>query len=195
MFTRRLLDGVVSLSSMREPLLSVVVVSGLVCTQVCSLRPAQVGRDRTWLTLRSRRRYTPSARTSLTRCACSARLGLVVSMPMSVREFHCKRLTASEAGDYFQVLFEGTPDSDEGYVLVQRQFESPDRGECYVETSDADFCGHFRIRTAQLSKSRFRMAFGDRSVNQITVSFNATDSAYAKAKRVLQIMIPDLELG
>jgi len=49
-------------------------------------------------------------------------------MTKSVRESFCKRVTTSEAGDCFQVLFEGIPDSDERYVLVQRQFESPDGG-------------------------------------------------------------------
>ncbi len=116
-------------------------------------------------------------------------------MLRTAREFQCERVTASNAGDYFQVLFEQNPDSDQGYVLVQRQFELPDGGECYIETDDGDFCGHFRIRTAQLSRSRFRMAFGDGPLKQITVSFNANDSAYAEAKRVLQIMIPELEFG
>ncbi len=118
-----------------------------------------------------------------------------VSMLRSVREFQCERVTAADAGDYFQVLFEQNPDSGQGYVLVQRQFELPDGGECYIETDDGDFCGHFRIRTAQLSRSRFRMAFGDGPLKHITVSFNANDSAYAEAKRVLQIMIPELEFG
>jgi hypothetical protein len=33
-------------------------------------------------------------------------------MPKSVRKFFCKRVTTSESGDYFQVLFEETSDSD-----------------------------------------------------------------------------------
>lgn len=116
-------------------------------------------------------------------------------MPTNVKEFQCEHVSTSEAGDYFQVMFEQTPDSDEGYVLVQRQSEMPDGGKCYVETDDRDFCGHFRIRNAQLSRNQFRMAFGSGPVKQITVSFNATDLAYAEAKRVLQIMIPDLDLA
>ena len=114
-------------------------------------------------------------------------------MHKSVKELDCERVSASAAGDYFQVLFERTPDSDQGYVLIQRQFESPDGGECYIETDDPDFCGHFRIRSAQLSRSRFHLAFGNRPEKQITLSFSATHSAYSKAKRVLQIMIPGLE--
>jgi len=41
--TRRILVRVVPLSTMRESFLSELVVSGLVCAQVCSLRLAQVG--------------------------------------------------------------------------------------------------------------------------------------------------------
>ena len=102
---------------------------------------------------------------------------------------------ATDSGNYYQVLFEQNPDSDQEYVLVQRQFELHGGGECYVETEDPDFCGHFRIRTAQLSRSRFRMALGDEPLKQITVSFNANDPAYAEVKRVLQIMVPHLERG
>ena len=86
-------------------------------------------------------------------------------MPTNMKEVQCEHVSASEAGDYFQVVFGQSPDSDEGYVLVQRQFEMPDGGECYVETDDRDFCGHFRIRNAQLSRNWFRMAFGGGPVN------------------------------
>ena len=116
-------------------------------------------------------------------------------MSTNVRDFPCDHVSASQDGDGFQVLFEKTPDTDEGYVLVQRHFELPDGGECYVETEDPDFCGHYHIRNAQLSRNRFHMEFGNKPVKQVTVSFNATDSTYNEAKRVLQIMIPELEVA
>ncbi len=116
-------------------------------------------------------------------------------MSTNVREFHCDHVSVSQAGDGFQVLFEKTPETDEEYVLVQRHFELPDGGECYVETEDPDFCGHYPIRNAQLSRNRFHMEFGNEPVKQVTVLFNATDSAYTEAKRVLQIMIPELQLA
>jgi hypothetical protein len=115
-------------------------------------------------------------------------------MPENVREFHCGYVSASEGGgEYFQVLFEKTQDSDEGYLVVQRQFEMPHVGECYVETDDLEFCGHFRIRNARLTRNQFEVEFGDRPARMMKVSFDATDSAYADAKHTLQIMIPDLE--
>jgi hypothetical protein len=121
-------------------------------------------------------------------------LGIIydIRMRTNSRQFRCERVSASEAGDVFQVLFERAPDSDAGYVLVQRHFEFPDRGECYVESDDRDFSGHFRIQRASLSRNRFRMAFGRNPVREIAVSFDATDSVYTEVKRVLQIMIPVL---
>ena len=115
-----------------------------------------------------------------------------VRMPTNFRELRCEHVSASEAGDGFQVLFEKTPDSQEGYVLVQRHFEFPDGGKCYLETDDQKFCGHFRFRSARLSRYRFQMVFGIGPVREITVFFKATDSAYAEVQRVLHIMIPKI---
>ena len=117
-----------------------------------------------------------------------------VSMPTNFRELRCGHVSASEAGDGLQVLFEKTPDSQEGYVLVQRHFEFPDGGKCYLETDDQEFCGHFRFRSARLSRNRFQMVFGIGPVREITVFFKATDSAYAEVQRVLKIMIPEISL-
>jgi hypothetical protein len=77
-------------------------------------------------------------------------------------------------------------------VLVQRHFEFPDSGKCYLETEDRGFCGHFPVRSANLSRTLFQIAFGRGPVRRIEVSFDTTDSVYAEVKRVLQIMIPDI---
>jgi hypothetical protein len=115
-------------------------------------------------------------------------------MATSLREFRCDHVSASEAGDGVQVLFAKAPDSDEAYVLVQRHFEFPDRGECYLETEDREFCGHFPIRSAHLSRNRFEISFGREPVRRIAVLFSATDSVYAEVQRVLQIMVPEIEI-
>jgi hypothetical protein len=90
-------------------------------------------------------------------------------------------------------MFEVTQDSEVGYLVVQRQFESPDGLECYVETDDPEFSGHFRVRNARLTNKQFQFEFGSGPPRRIKVSFEVTESAYADAKRILQIMIPDLE--
>ena len=115
-------------------------------------------------------------------------------MTHHIVELRCEHVSATEAGDGFQVLFETTRDSLEGYVLIQRHFEFPDRGNCYLETGDREFCGHFRIRSANLSRDRFQLAFGSGPLKRIVVLFSATGSVYAEVKRVLQIMIPEVVL-
>jgi hypothetical protein len=115
-------------------------------------------------------------------------------MATNLREFHCEYVSASEAGDGFQVLFAKARDSDEAYVLVQRHFEFPDRGEYYVETEDREFCGHFTIRAARLFRNCFEICFGRGSARKLVVFFNATDSVYTEVQRVLQIMIPEIEV-
>ncbi len=117
-------------------------------------------------------------------------------MAANVREIHCGYVSASDSGgDHLQVLFAKTQESDvdEGYLLVQRQFEMPDEGRSYVETDDRDYCGHFVIRNARLTRDQFEFEFGNRPARKMKVSFEATDSAYADVKLTLQLIIPDLE--
>jgi hypothetical protein len=116
-------------------------------------------------------------------------------MPTNIIKLQCDHVSATEAGEGFQVLFARAPDSDEGYVLVQRHFEFPDGGECYVETDDREFCGHFRIRGAHLSRSRFQMTFGRKPERRIAVLFDVTDSVYSEVKRVLKTIIPDIVIS
>jgi hypothetical protein len=56
-----------------------------------------------------------------------------VHMPANIRQFRCAHVSATEAGEGFQVLFAESPDNDEGYVLVQKHFEFPDGGKCEVD--------------------------------------------------------------
>jgi hypothetical protein len=51
-------------------------------------------------------------------------------MSESIRRWYCQRVSASEAGDGFQVFFENAPGGNGKYVLIQRHFESPDSGKC-----------------------------------------------------------------
>ena len=78
---------------------------------------------------------------------------------MNAMRFLAKYVSASENGDYYQVAFENSdaadvygPDSP--YLLIQRQFEDPDGGECYVETHEKEYVGHFRLRSIEFSPSR-----------------------------------------
>ncbi len=76
------------------------------------------------LTVPQRATMAPSGKIS----ALTRRLRFV-TMSHNIVEFRCEHVSATEAGDGFQVLFETTRDSLEGYVLIQRHFEFPDGGK------------------------------------------------------------------
>jgi hypothetical protein len=51
--------------------------------------------------------------------------------------FQANYISTSISGDYCQAMFAAEKDpGDPGspYLLLQPQFEVPDRGECYIET-------------------------------------------------------------
>jgi len=103
--------------------------------------------------------------------------------------------SASEAGDYFQVLFEERDGAEDGrYLLVQRQFEFPDRGCCYIETELSEMCGHFRVRRASLERGRFQISWTGRGEREAEIIFDADDESYAEICRVMRIMIPQVEI-
>jgi hypothetical protein len=59
--------------------------------------------------------------------------------------FHAKYVSAGEAADYYQFSFDAQDPGEDSteprgpdgpYLIIQRQFETPDGGQCYVETRD-----------------------------------------------------------
>ena len=103
-----------------------------------------------------------------------------------------KSVSASEAGDYFQVLFENEEDNIEaGYFLVQCQFEFPDGGEFYIESNDPRFCGHFKVRSATLSKQDFGLEMPSTEWKRIRIKFVAEQVEYEELVRVLSTMFED----
>ncbi len=115
-------------------------------------------------------------------------------------KLHARYMSASEAGDYYQVLFEERDpdveqDSPEGkYLLIQRQFEMPDGGRIYVESHDEDSIGHFKVVTARLNPRCLSLTLSRKRSASIEVSFDSSPENYAEVKRVLRVMIPNIEL-
>ena len=66
-------------------------------------------------------------------------------------------VSVSEDGDGFQLSFRPERDDDEAYVIIQRHFEEPDDGRCYIETHDKTYVGHFRIISATLRRNRVEL--------------------------------------
>lgn len=104
-------------------------------------------------------------------------------------------VSASESGDYYQVLFEGELDGEEAYVLVQRQVELPDGGLCYVESHDKDYIGHFKVTHAELGRNWFFLKLARKTAAELEVVFNTTDKNWRQVARIMQIMIPRLRVS
>lgn len=101
-------------------------------------------------------------------------------------------VSASEAGDYFQVLFEEDVDNPEArYFLVQCQFEFPDEEGFYIESDDMRLCGHFEVNTATLSRQSLRLEMPSTSWKIIQVQFRTDDAGYEELERVLETMFEE----
>lgn len=83
--------------------------------------------------------------------------------PGSIMRIRAASVSASANGDYYQ-LWLGPTEPEEGetdphevtypYLIVQRDFEMPDDGQCYIETHDQGHIGHFPLRLTELSRTR-----------------------------------------
>ena len=62
-------------------------------------------------------------------------------------------------------------ESDKAYFLIQRQFEMPDDGSCYVQTHKEDARGHFKIRQAKLSRNRLQIRLPQKSEAEWNITF------------------------
>ena len=111
---------------------------------------------------------------------------------MKIRLDH---VSAEQSGDYFQVLFEAEEDGDGAYVLIQRQFEDPDGGLCYIETHDTEYIGYFKVARASLARNRFCLELRRKQASEVEVAFETTDQTYYEVARIMRIMIPYLEVA
>ena len=115
-------------------------------------------------------------------------------------KIHMDYVSASEAGDYCQVLFEERdmePEQDSldrKYLLIQSQFEFPDGGRIYVESHDQTFIGHFKVAKAKLYPKRLCLTLSRKASTNIEVTFEASPKKYTEIKRLLSIMIPNMEI-
>jgi len=97
---------------------------------------------------------------------------------------------ASSGGEYFQVSFTDSDDSDHAYFLLQRQFESYDGGFFYIESHERTLCGHFKIRGAELGRNILRLEVASKPAEMVQIRFQADGARYNRLRRVLKIMIP-----
>jgi len=116
---------------------------------------------------------------------------------MNAMRFRAKYISASKNGDYYQVAFDDRdaasdaadvdgPDSP--YLLIQRRFEDPNGGECYVETHEEGYIGHFRLRSIEFSPSRLLLEIARDRNNRIEVIFDIGQSEFEEVQRVIDII-------
>jgi hypothetical protein len=110
--------------------------------------------------------------------------------------FHANYVSASVAGDYYQVMFEAEQDSDNPdsrYLLIQRQFEDPDDDCCYIETQDENYIGHFPLRRIAFTPRNLSIELGRPRDNLVTVTFALAASDFEEASRVLRIISGEID--
>ena len=103
--------------------------------------------------------------------------------------FHASHISTSIAGDYSQVMFEAERDtgaSDGPYLLLQPQFETPGGGECYIETHDKNYRGHFRLCRVEFTPVKLSIEFDRPTDNVIDVTFDMTIADFGQASRVVK---------
>ena len=74
------------------------------------------------------------------------------------------------------------------YLIVQRQFEMPDQGRCYVETDNESYVGHFRLRLAELSPTRIAFDIERSTNDQVEVTFSLSASEFEEVRRTAEIV-------
>jgi hypothetical protein len=106
-------------------------------------------------------------------------------------QFHANYISTSIFGDYCQAMFAAEKDNGDPtnpYLLLQPQFETPDGGECYIETHDRNYIGHFMLRSVEFMPRKLFIEFDRPMHNRINVTFDMTIADFKKASRVVGII-------
>jgi len=111
--------------------------------------------------------------------------------------FYAPSVSSSANGDYYQ-LWLGPDESEEEeadpyevkgpYLIIQRQFEMPDRKRCYIETHDEGYIGHFPVRLAEFSRTRLAFEIRRKTRNHVEVTFSLNASEFEEVRRVAEIV-------
>jgi len=118
-------------------------------------------------------------------------------MERSLMRFHAEYVSTAEAGDYYQVSFEtedpgddatNPPGLDSPYLIIQRQFETPDGGRCYVETHDHGYVGRYRLRLIDFSPTQLIVAIERKSNTHVEVTYALDAVEFNEVQRVVNII-------
>jgi hypothetical protein len=124
----------------------------------------------------------------------------------SIVQFHAASVSVSADGDYFQ-LFLGPAESEKEvanphevigpYLIVQRDFEGPDDGLCYIEAHDESYIGHSRVQLTELNRTHLVFEIVRKTNNHVDVSFALGTSEFVRVQQIAEIIFglrePDLD--
>jgi hypothetical protein len=118
-------------------------------------------------------------------------------MEPCLMRFHANYVSATEAGDYYQVSFEtedpaddatGLPGRDSPYLIIQRQFETPDGWLCYVETHDHDYVGDYRLNLIDFSPMHLAIEIERKTNPLVEVSCSLDAVEFNEVQRIVNII-------
>jgi hypothetical protein len=116
-------------------------------------------------------------------------------MESSLMRFHAKYVSAAETGDYYQVSFETEDPGDDvtdppglvrPYFIIQRQFETPGDGRCYVETHDHRYVGHYRVKLIGFGPTQLVVSIERNTHVEVTYALDAVE--FNEVQRVMNII-------
>lgn len=108
---------------------------------------------------------------------------------MRTKILRCGHIASWLGEEGVEVRFGRDADCLDEYLIIQRHFEEPDDGTCYVETDDPNFCGFFHLVRAKLAPDRLEVWLGDRKVE---VEMSAAVEEVEAAQKVLAVLIPKI---
>ena len=118
-------------------------------------------------------------------------------MERRLMRFHAKYVFAAELGDYYRVSFEtedpgddatDPPGPDSPYLIIQRQFEMPDGGRCYVERHDHGYVGHYRLKLIAFSPTHLVVAIERKSDTHVEVTYALDAAEFNEVQRVMNMI-------
>ncbi len=106
-------------------------------------------------------------------------------------------VSASANGDYYQLWLGPTaPEDGETdprevtypYLIVQRDFEMPDHGKCYIETHDEGYIGHFPLRLTELTRTRLAFEIVRKTNNHVEASFALNAPEFEEVRHIAEVI-------
>jgi len=106
------------------------------------------------------------------------------------KKLKAEYVSAAEAGDYFQALFEEDKSRAKKYFLIQRgfEFEDDEPDEPYIESDDMKFCGRFKFNKVEFNRNRFYLQLAGKEKDDFEITFDIADSDYSEVRRVIKII-------